>query len=458
MIYYLFGLLLIVWLFLYKLNIPFFFPLVLFFLGWTILLLFFCLVPLDYFFEAFSLKVFLLVSGCLSLFFAGSMISYFFLIPKCKSINLKSLEQPLILSRPIYGISVFLALLYCLVSCLSSHKKIAGYRESENILTELRAQHWEDFVEGKVGFEKIILTFTRPFALLFSVSLCFMKRQRPHCALSILCLIGLFLENLTTAGRFLLGVVVFLFFYLFLVRFLIRNFVVYRSLGLRLFFEKPIFLFFFLVAFLFLICALALFPIARNSLLIDQPDIFISYMYTATVSKSSLSGFYSAMIYGLSYLSDPLAKLTFFIEEAGIENWSAGGSYSFPHIFEPFSKLAGGTSNWLELRSEIALILDSVGTQPNPWATGIRDIVIDFGFFGASIFMFVTGFISTLASFSLLQQGTPLALVLLSILSFWLGAFAFVNISMMGPFFNFFCVVLFIFIFNSYRKVEKVEL
>lgn len=452
MIFVLFGLLAIIWFFLYKLNIPIFFPLVLFFFGWSILFLFFSLVPLDYYFKAFSLKVCLLLIACLILFFTGSVLSVFLLDYKNIAVNVYFLNKPFISTRFIFAFSIFMALLYCLVSFPSSYKKIVASSTAENVLTELRSQHWEDFSEGKVDLEKRALTFTRPFALLFAVGLCFFRKNKFLCALSLFCFSAIFVENLTTAGRFLIGIVIFLIGYLFFVQYLFERFAPFSCIGLRLLSKRPAYLLFFLVFLLLGISLLAFFPIARNSLLLENPDLFINYMYSATVSNNSYTNFGRAMLYGVSYLSDPLAKLTFFIEEGGIEKWSAGGLYCFPHIFEPLSKIVGGSSKWLALRLDIALLLDSINTQPNPWATGVRDIVIDFGLYGASIFMFITGFISTMLSFNFLQNGTPLALILLSILSFWLGAFAFVNVSMMGPFFNFFCVVLIIFFMDSFCK------
>lgn len=451
---FLFLLLALIWLFLYYFEIPFFFPVCLFFLSWTVLFLFFYLIPFDYFHKSFSPKVCFLVFSCLALFFIGSLSGFLFLNGGERSLSNNLSDKPIIPNRFLNIFCILMALVYCVFSIPYSFKKLSEAKGSENVLTDLRAQHWEDFGEGKVSIEKRVLTFTRPFALLFSVSLCFLSKRKIFLGFGFFCLLSLFFENSTTAGRFLMGIVMFLIIYLFLVSFLIKNFFPCKSIGLNFLIKNPYFLSVIGISFFAALLALALFPMARNTLLLDNPDIFIEYMYSATISIP-LTNIERSMLYGLAYLSDPLAKLTFFVEEANINRWYAGGLYSFPHIFEPITKIAGGNSKWLSLRSEIALILESINTQPNPWATGIRDIVIDFGFVGASITMMILGILSTWASFYLLRLGSPLALILLSIIAFWLAAFPFVNVSMMGPFFNFFLVVFSLLLVNRMTKIDE---
>ncbi|MFH1235600.1 MAG: hypothetical protein V1685_01525, partial [Parcubacteria group bacterium] len=82
-----------------------------------------------------------------------------------------------------------------------------------------------------------------------------------------------------------------------------------------------------------------------------------------------------------SYFSSPIPKLTYFVEVGGVDDWYQMGMYNFPQVSR-LIKIVTGRNPWLDIRRQISKLVQS-GHSPNPWATGVRDFVIDFGFFGA---------------------------------------------------------------------------
>ena len=107
-------------------------------------------------------------------------------------------------------------------------------------------------------------------------------------------------------------------------------------------------------------------------------------------SASEINGFgwLSVLFYGTSYFSHPIVKYTFFTENSDLGSWHAGGGYNFPIIGRVVSIFQKHKTGRAFIRDKIAEISTSHGYTPNPWSTGIRDIVIDFGYFGSIIFMF----------------------------------------------------------------------
>ena len=88
----------------------------------------------------------------------------------------------------------------------------------------------------------------------------------------------------------------------------------------------------------------------------------------------------------VGYFASPLPTLSFYLQREPIPGpfW---GAYSFPLPARVAAGLTGSTPRSLAVtRSEVFAPLESAGYEGNVWATWLRDLVIDFGYYGAVLF------------------------------------------------------------------------
>ena len=143
---------------------------------------------------------------------------------------------------------------------------------------------------------------------------------------------------------------------------------------------------------------LVVFPAARNPDLVDRTDFFLGFVHTAHVSNwvwnvSDNEAFASLPVFAFasSYLSQPVVKYTFFMEESDVADWHLHGAYNFPIPAKIISLATGRTSSWVQIRADLAEISEQRGYSGNPWATGVRDLNLDFGIWGTVLAMFLIG-------------------------------------------------------------------
>lgn len=88
----------------------------------------------------------------------------------------------------------------------------------------------------------------------------------------------------------------------------------------------------------------------------------------------------------LGYFSSPLPTLSFYIQQEPLPGpfW---GRYSFPLPARTAATLGGiRTGQWIDVRREVFAPLESANYFGNVYATWLRDLLIDFGYFGAVLF------------------------------------------------------------------------
>jgi hypothetical protein len=143
---------------------------------------------------------------------------------------------------------------------------------------------------------------------------------------------------------------------------------------------------------------LVVFPAARNPDLVDRTDLFLGFVHNAQVSTwvwkvSDSEAFASLPVFAFAstYLTQPVVKYTFFLEESDVEDWHLHGAYNFPIPAKVISLATGRPSSWVAIRADLAEISEQRGYSGNPWATGIRDLSIDFGVWGTMIALFLIG-------------------------------------------------------------------
>jgi hypothetical protein len=143
---------------------------------------------------------------------------------------------------------------------------------------------------------------------------------------------------------------------------------------------------------------MVVFPAVRNPDLVGDVDLFLGLLHDARLSDWVLAandhfpaGGLAVFAFASSYISQPIVKYSFFLENSDIESWLTLGAYNFPLVSKAWSMLSAGANEWAEIRERLALVSAPFGYGENPWSTGVRDLVIDFGFWGMPLAMFVFG-------------------------------------------------------------------
>jgi hypothetical protein len=266
-------------------------------------------------------------------------------------------------------------------------------------LQDARDEHWNEVGEagGRTAIASLIY-YLKPLGMLLGVSFpyFFMKKMRVFGVACGLMLSMLVINSLFTGGRFLLvyqGIVSFLVYFLVLEFDKGRQFKV-RDLVPKITFKNTAATIALLggIYFLFVV-----FPVSRNPDLASYyADFLIDYVAAAKFSfitevLVSLFGIsIKVLVFSTNYLSGVISNFTFFVSDGEIFDMHIGGGYSFPFMY---AKITSSNVFW-DVRDQIATIRSSSGLAINPWSTAFRDYIIDFGVYGAGIFVFILGCLS----------------------------------------------------------------
>lgn len=143
---------------------------------------------------------------------------------------------------------------------------------------------------------------------------------------------------------------------------------------------------------------MVLFPALRNPDLAGDVDFFLGLLHDAKLSDWVVeagdyvpAGGLAVFAFASSYISQPIVKYTFFLENSDIERWLTLGAYNFPFIAKLASGLFATANPWADIRGRLALVSSPFGYGENPWATGVRDFVVDFGPLGMPLALFCLG-------------------------------------------------------------------
>ena len=289
---------------------------------------------------------------------------------------------------------------------------LLGSGLSAATLSALRQSHTELALQGLLGAEHVAKATARIFATILTISLPMYWRdgRRLYVLLAGFCFVVLTMESLMHGGRSLVAFIILAIVYMNL---LLKSACVpgmegqvgdaryrrkiYSLLGFTLFFYL----------------AFVVFPPLRNPELVNDIDFFLNVLHESqtsdwvhTISQVPGFGWVAMVAYGTAYLSQPIVKLTFFLDESDIANWYTMGAYNFPYLSKISAALGGGVDSWVTIRERIALPSVASGYPINPWASILRDFVIDFGYFGAVTAMFVFGYFAQAAYSFAMKSGT----------------------------------------------------
>lgn len=144
--------------------------------------------------------------------------------------------------------------------------------------------------------------------------------------------------------------------------------------------------------------SLIVFPVQRNPELPYAVAAYLSWLADAEIASwvyeiAEIPGlsWFPVLAYSSSYFSGSLDKLSFFVSYTEVGDWYTLGLYNLPIISQIGSALGFTDYYWVEIRQSIAGTMNYVGLAGNPWATGLRDFVIDFGSFGAVVVIALVG-------------------------------------------------------------------
>ena len=292
-------------------------------------------------------------------------------------------------------------------------------------LGEIRNRNWDDFFSGEVGVSPLRSLFVAS-TLILAAMLPYAWRKHNIFLISVgfMSALLLIVDSLLAAGRFNIGI-------LFLTLIVSASGAhghagLLRSLGVRKMTIGVVLGFYFFV----------IFPVQRNPYLADAVETSLqrggdAYLSTWVVNASAAPGlsWVSVLAYSTSYFSGAIDKLNYFLTKTDIADWYGLGLYNFVLASQIYGLVSDEVSPWHSMRLRIADIMYREGWGLNPWATGVRDLVIDFGLVGSLAVVCLLGYLSQkLYRESFVNNGYVLK-VAASLVS--VGAFVFAFI---GPF------------------------
>ena len=111
----------------------------------------------------------------------------------------------------------------------------------------------------------------------------------------------------------------------------------------------------------------------------------------------------------VGYYSSPLPTLSYYLDRDATPGpmW---GQYSYPLLARMYHRVVGTIDppTWLDNRAEVFWPLESAGYPGNVWATWLRDLIVDFGYSGALVFVFCFGALLAFARNRFDQTGSAM--------------------------------------------------
>ncbi len=123
-----------------------------------------------------------------------------------------------------------------------------------------------------------------------------------------------------------------------------------------------------------------------------NPTLLLAYTqraelrpFVASITRNDQAA--GIALVGVGYFTSPLPTLAYYVEQEPLPGplW---GAYSFPLPTRTVAKLNGTDrpTLWLESRNAVFLPFTRTGYFGNVWATVLRDVLVDFGYLGGSVF------------------------------------------------------------------------
>lgn len=344
--------------------------------------------------------------------------------------------SPLILKLLLAG-----AIVYCICELAEIVHFLRSGGFSQHTLGQLRAAHWERYAQmtGQ-HLETIPKSVGRSCAMLLSAGLpIFRFSKHPRLLwVSVFLLLLLIGEDLLEAGR---SITVFTILTMGYVWLLVKPEPPQAAGAAGRYIKKPGrtslavtgLLGAGMIYYLFIF-----FPQARNQNLAGNLSQYIRFRHHAKISEWVMDASQTPglewlpyLAYGTTYASMPIVKYTFYTDKAEVQNWHYGGLYNFRFLTK-IQRSITGRDHWKTIRQRIASYSEAHGYSPNPWATGIRDLVIDFDYFGMMLFLLGLGFVFQLLYQKAIRGNSAEWILLASLIALNCFTFAFISPLLLG--------------------------
>lgn len=356
-------------------------PGVLFLTAWIVIFTFYTL-PLVKFQEPLTIATVVFVLGALSAFSIGSLLA----------LKAQRVEPPIgfhdlrLTSGPLFPTLAIIALAYS-VQTLFTPQGMLLLTDLSQALNVSRSQSWQQFYRESVSVSPTkAFAMSGAFAMAVLLPVFWLQKRQRLIVLSVVSLAALVLESFVQAGRFTLGT---LALGLAISTYLVSP----KRIALR-----PLQVF---GVGVLLVYFFAVFPSQRNPDLVDRVDLYMAHLANAEIHPvvkeiSQLTGVQTLEIvaYSTSYFSQPLHNLNYFVSNRELfPSWQLG-LYNLPILSQIGSVFSSEMQPWQRIRFDIAAIMREQGLAPNPWATGLRDMAMDFGILGTIFLLGILGFAS----------------------------------------------------------------
>lgn len=174
------------------------------------------------------------------------------------------------------------------------------------------------------------------------------------------------------------------------------------------------------------------FPVARNPDLLNNYDYYLDYSSKASLSTEARSLGYNVgsrimlpLYFGLSYFVTPIPTMTFYFNYTDFTEWNYLGAYNFPILSKLINLYFEEPYSWLQIRGKLSVPLVQMGYSDNPWATGIRDLIIDFGIWGTLLFITMFGYFAQYYFFGTLEKFSMEKVLILTLIEITIITFGF---------------------------------
>jgi hypothetical protein len=355
----------------------------------------------------------------------------------------------LVCNPEVYRILVGLSLLYTATVLGDIGFVVKGLLSASFDLQQQRVAHWDGFGGGMSGGSAIKSVGRSASMMLASLTYYSVLSKRKFWLLgSLIGWFNLLALSISDASRatIMFSMIMAGFVYVHCLRVDVR--VKEKKINKKLVGIAAIAVYFVLVVF----------PAMRNPDIVDAYDKYLQFRddshlseWVVSASRHQGAEHLSSLAFGSGYLSIPVVKFNQHVE-GGVASWYYGGVYNVPIIGKVIA-LFTGNNPWYEVRERIEQMILSQGhLATNPWATGFRDVFIDFGIVLGFVVCFVVSYTFSWASAHFSRSTRIESILLVAVISVGIFVFPFTSSLRITAIFNTLVLALLVNKFKN-RKI-----
>ena len=315
--------------------------------------------------------------------FVFSKISF----SRIESLNTKSLTDSFRSEKLIFNILFILSLFYFLLEMPQIIKSISSIIALD--FYTLREDHWNQAASESNPISSIGRSAS--FIIAINSYYFFRHKQKFKLVVALIAFSFIAFETLSRGGRGNLFYVLSCILWSFFLFMWLDGKTFLRSLPKKSYA---------ILGIIFFIGAV-IFPLTRNEAYTDNFNKYLAFRHDVQIAEwiieSNYSENLSLLAFSSQYFTQPIAKLSDHIENLDVDNYYHMGQFNFRFL------------NFQDVRNKLEEKISSQGYRAtNPWGTGARDIIIDFGYVGGVVFLFILSCILKLGCDLWVKQQTML--------------------------------------------------